>query len=98
MINATIQNTDLSFGSLKDKCQPFIVFEIRMKHAIVPLFKSIKETPEIVQDYIERRDIPRRKLMSADTVKKLFKQAVINAAAEIANEFSVCVLSLPLEI
>lgn len=68
---------------------PFIVLEINLNRAIIPLYKTPSDVKETVQDYIPPREIPRRKLVNAGMAQQRFRRAVLEAAAEVSAEYSV---------
>ncbi|CAL8130654.1 unnamed protein product [Orchesella dallaii] len=79
--------TEVSSGAQIIERNPFIVFRISMFRSIVPLYKTT-EISKMVNDYLPKRQLMRRKLINASTAQQKYKKAVLEAAAEISHEFS----------
>ncbi|ODM97360.1 Cilia- and flagella-associated protein 70 [Orchesella cincta] len=78
---------EVSSGANIIERNPFIVFRISMFRSIVPLYKTT-EISKMVNDYLPKRQLMRRKLINASAAQQKYKKAVLEAAAEISHEFS----------
>ena len=46
-----------------------------------------------MNEFIPQREIPRRTLISANVAEEKFRRSILEAAAELSQEFSVCVFT-----
>lgn len=99
--NLTISKEDLSAVrvSLLDESQlstlPFIVFHIRMRRPLIPAVESIPSHAVMKSLKYDNQvtKFPRKKLVNSATAEKKFRSSVLEASADLSNEFHTTFLS-----